>query len=97
MLEAPVDETVVFEASSRDGSIVAMVGPGGASLGVRLEPPAMKLTDAELANRIVLLNTLAHLHAQLARRRELEALHAEVSDSLADETQVRAFERLIDF
>ena len=96
MLEAPL-ETAVFEAASRDDAIVVAVGRGGNSLGVRLRAPAMRLSDGELATRIVKLNTLAHLRAQLALRTELEARRATVSNGLATEEQVRAFETLIDF
>lgn len=87
----------VFEAASRDESIIAVVGRSGESLGVRLGPEAMKLSDCELATRIVELTTLAHLRAQLAQRGELEAAHAYVHPGLATGEQVRAFEDLIDF
>lgn len=93
----PVPCAYAFEAVSRDESIVAAVGPGGESLGVRLGPGAMECSDAELATRIVKLMTLAHLRAQLALRRELEVRHSSVSDGLATQEQVCAFEALIDF
>jgi hypothetical protein len=88
---------VVFEAASQDDAVVVAVGRSGNSLGVYLEAPAMRLTDAELASRIVKLNTLAHLRSQVALRNELERHRASVSRALATEEQVRAFESFIDF
>ncbi|ACA57643.1 DUF2694 domain-containing protein [Mycobacterium ulcerans] len=90
-------DTVVFEAASHDESIVVAVGRGGNALGVELQAPAMALTDAELANRIVKLNTLAHLRSQAALRHEWEAQHVNVSATLPTEDQVAGYEALIDF
>ena len=55
MSEAPPTDfdTVVFEAASRDESIVVAVGRSGNSLGVELLAEAMDLSDAELASRII--------------------------------------------
>ena len=91
------EQQVVFEATSRDNSIVVLVGEGGACLGVRLAEAAMRLTDADLANRIMLLSTWGRLRAQLALRDALTARHAEVSGALATAQQVSQFETLIDF
>jgi hypothetical protein len=88
---------VAFEAASRDDAIVVAVGATGNTLGVKLQTPATRLSDAELANRIIKLNTLAHLRSQLALRSELDARGAGASPALATEEQVRAFESLIDF
>ncbi|VBA33179.1 hypothetical protein LAUMK4_05894 [Mycobacterium persicum] len=90
-------DTVVFEAASRDESIVVAVGRSGNSLGVELQAAAMALSDAELANRIIKLNTLAHLRSQLALRQEWEAQHITVSSALPTEAQVASYEALIDF
>ncbi|MGH3969010.1 MAG: DUF2694 family protein [Mycobacterium sp.] len=99
MSEAPPTDfdTVVFEATSRDESIVVAVGRSGNSLGVELHAPAMALSDAELANRIIKLNTLAHLRSQLALREEWEASHVTVSSALPTHDQVATYEALIDF
>lgn len=99
MSEAPSTDydTVVFEAVSRDESIVVAVGRSGNSLGVELQAAAMQLSDAELANRIIKLNTLAHLRSQLALRQEGEAQHVTVSSTLPTEDQVASYEALIDF
>lgn len=88
---------VAFEAASRDYAIVVAVGASGNTLGVELQAPATRLSDAELASRIIKLNTLAHLRSQLALRNELHARGAAASPALATEEQVRAFESLIDF
>jgi hypothetical protein len=94
----PTDfDTVVFEAACRDESIVVAVGRSGNSLGVELLAEAMDLSDAELANRIIKLNTLAHLRSQLALREEWESARVSVSSSLATAEQVASFEALIDF
>jgi hypothetical protein len=88
----------VFEAASRDESVIVQVGRGGGTLGVQLEEAAMELTDSELASRIVRLNTLAYLRSQLAIRLEMEANRVEgISMRLPTEQQVRAYETLIDF
>ena len=99
MSEAPPTDfdTVVFEAASRDESIVVAVGRSGNSLGVELLAEAMDLSDAELASRIIKLNTLAHLRSQLALREEWESARVSVSSSLATAEQVASFEALIDF
>lgn len=99
MCEAPSTDydTVVFEAASRDESIVVAVGRSGNSLGVELAAAAMQLSDAELANRIIKLNTLAHLRSQLALRQEWESQHVTVSSALPTEDQVASYEAVIDF
>lgn len=99
MSEAPPTDfdTVVFEAASSDESIIVAVGRSGNSLGVELSAEAMELSDAELATRIIKLNTLAHLRSQVALRDEWEASHVAVSSPLATAEQVASYESLIDF
>jgi hypothetical protein len=88
----------VFEATSRDESVIVFVDRRGASTGVQLQPEAMELADAELAARIIRLNTLAYLRSQLALRLEMEANHVEsVGSFLPTEDQVAAFAMTIDF
>jgi hypothetical protein len=87
----------MFEAASRDSSVIVTVGRRGDTLGVQLEPPAMELTDAELANQIVRLNTLAYLQSQLALRLEMEHNRFHVDLPLPTETQVDAYAATIDF
>lgn len=88
----------VFEATSRDETIIVSVDRHGASTGVQLEPEAMELDDAELAARIIRLNTLAYLRSQLAMRLEMEGNHVEnVGSFLPTEDQVTAFAMTIDF
>lgn len=87
----------MFEAASRDASVIVRVGRQGDALGVQLEPAAMKLADAELANQIVRLNTLAYLRSQLALRLELEQNRFQVTLALPTEVQVEAYAATIDF
>ena len=88
----------VFEATSRDETLIVSVDRHGASTGVQLEPEAMELADAELAARIIRLNTLAYLRSQLALRLEMERNHVEnVGSFLPTEDQVTAFAMTIDF
>jgi hypothetical protein len=88
----------VFEATSRDETIIVSVDRHGASTGVQLQPEAMELADAELAARIIRLNTLAYLRSQLALRLEMERNHVEnVGSFLPTEDQVTAFAMTIDF
>ncbi|MCH9729730.1 MAG: DUF2694 domain-containing protein [Actinomycetia bacterium] len=99
MLESAQETTVeVFEATSCDEAIIVSVDRQGASIGVQLEPEAMECADAELAGRIIRLNTLAHLRSQLALRLEMEGNRVDnVGASLPTEDQVAAFEMTIDF
>ena len=90
-------EVEVYEAASRDESIIAVVGRRGQTLGVQLEDAAMKLTEADLAYRVIKLNTLAHLRSQLARRQEMEAGAFTVSRSLPTAEQGAAYEEMIEF
>jgi hypothetical protein len=87
-----------FEAASRDESVIVRVGRGGNTLAIQLEAPAVELTDEELANRIVRLNTLAYLRSQFALRQEMTANHVEgILPQLPTEQQVRQYEQTIDF
>jgi hypothetical protein len=87
----------MFEAASRDASVIVRVGRQGDALGVQLEPAAMQLDDPELANQIVRLNTLAYLRSQLALRLELEQNRFQVTLPLPNEAQVEAYAATIDF
>jgi hypothetical protein len=90
-------EVEVYEAASRDESIIAVVGCRGQTLGVQLEAAAMKLGEGDFAYRVIKLNTLAHLRSQLARRREMEGAGFPVSRSLPTAEQVAAYEEMIEF
>ncbi|MBY0440583.1 MAG: DUF2694 domain-containing protein [Mycobacteriaceae bacterium] len=87
----------MFEAASRDASVIVRVGRQGDTLDVQLDSAAMQLGDAELANQIVRLNTLAYLRSQLALRLELEQNRFEVTLPLPTEDQVQAYTATIDF
>lgn len=90
-------ETAVFEAVSRDSAIVVSVGRRGNTVKVQLEAAAMELSDAELATRIMHLNTLAHLRSQLALRVEMENNRAQLCTPLPTEEDVQRYEAWIDF
>ncbi|MCX8565113.1 DUF2694 domain-containing protein [Mycolicibacterium mucogenicum] len=87
----------VFEATSKDKSIIVTVDLDGATLGVQLEPEAMELADFELSNRIQRLNTLAFLRSQLAIRLKWEAANKMVRSPLPTEKQVQRYAATIDF
>jgi len=87
----------MFEAASRDSSVIVKVGRGGDTLSIQLEPRAMDLTPPDLANRIVRLNTLAYLKSQLALRLEMEQNRSQVTIPLPTEAQVEAYAATIDF
>lgn len=98
MLESETTAAPLFEATSRDESIIVSVNRGGASIGVQLEPEAMNLADEELAARIIRLNTLAYLRSQLAVRQEMEANRvSNIGSFLPTQDQVAAFSATIDF
>lgn len=88
----------MFEAASRDESIIVRVGRNGDTAGVQLEPPAMRLADDVLASRIVRLGTLAYLRSQLALREEMFRNRVEgISTRLPTAPQVEAYAATIDF
>ncbi len=88
----------MFEAASRDESVIVKVGRSGDTVSVQLESAAMELTDHELANRIVRLNTLAYLRSQLAIREEMYANRVEgISGTLPTQRQVEAYAATCDF
>ena len=85
-----------FEAVSCRGDLVVSVGSDGVALGVRLSPAVMDLPAAELATRIVRLNTLAHLRCQLALDRRVRSDDGD-RGALRSAAQVAAYARTIDF
>ncbi|QSN49629.1 Uncharacterised protein [Mycobacteroides abscessus subsp. bolletii] len=87
----------LFEAKSRDHSIIVTVDLNGTTKGITLEPAAMDLTEAELCGRIVRLNTLAYMRSQLAIRLQWEANKKEILGKLPTEIQVARYAETIDF
>ena len=85
-----------YEAVSGRGELAVSVGGDGVTLGVRLSPPAMDLPAEELAARIVRLNTLAHLHFQLAIDHGARSDRGDQTP-LRSLAQVAAYARTIDF
>lgn len=78
-------------------AILVRVGRGGQSLEVQLGDDALRLPDAELASRIIRLNTLAYLRSQLALREEIEERGHHVTSDLPTREQISAFEKTITF
>jgi hypothetical protein len=73
------------------GGLAVSVGDDGRCLGVRLTSNAMRLSDCDLASRIVRLNTLAYLR-WLERSGEVAGLQFVPSAE-----QVAAYARSLEF
>lgn len=84
-----------FHAASQSRDIVVKIDSHGIAAGVRLSDGVMKLSDDELASRIVRLNALASL-------RRLHALAGSCGNPASDvrfptHAQVAAYAATIDF
>jgi hypothetical protein len=84
------------EAASGRGELVVSVDADGVSRGVRLSPAVMELPAAELASRIVRLNTLAYLHCQLVID---QGTRSDQTNRIAlpSAAQIAAYAQTIDF
>jgi hypothetical protein len=78
------------------GGLVVSVGDDGRCLGVRLTANVMRLSDGDLASRIVRLNTLAYLRRLLAISRESSSEAAEL-EFVPSAAQVAAYARSLEF
>lgn len=87
----------MFEAASRDAAIIVTADLNGSTTHVQLEPDAMRLSEAELCNRVIRLATLAFLRSQLEVRLKMEANNKTVLTNLPTEAQVARFAATIDF
>jgi hypothetical protein len=78
------------------GGLAVSVGDDGRCLGVRLTSDAMRLSDGDLASRIVRLNTLAYLRRLLAIRQECSGEVAGL-EFVPSAEQVAAYARSLEF
>ena len=81
---------------ARCGGLVVSVGDDGTCLGVRLTSNAMRLSDGDLASRIVRLNTLAYLRRLLAIGQECSGEVAGL-EFVPSAEQVAAYARSLEF
>jgi hypothetical protein len=78
------------------GGLAVSVGDDGRCLGVRLTSDAMRLSDGDLASRIVRLNTLAYLRRLLAIGQECSGEVAGL-EFVPSAEQVAAYARSLEF
>jgi hypothetical protein len=69
-----------FTAATPDNSIFVRVALAGHTLGVQIEPAAMKRSAADIARGIMACNDVAYLRGQLVIRAELEGRSIPVDD-----------------
>lgn len=69
-----------FTAATPDSTVFVRVALAGHTLGVQIEPAAMKLPATEIAQRIMACNDVAYLKGQLVIRGELEGRSIPVDD-----------------
>lgn len=69
-----------FTASTTDNTVFVRVAAAGHTLGVQIEPAAMRLAAHALAERIMACNDVAYLKGQLVIRAELEQSAIPVGD-----------------
>ena len=69
-----------FTAATPDNTIFVRVALGGHTLGVQIEPAAMKRPATEIAQQIMACNDVAYLKGQLVIRTELEGRSIPVDD-----------------
>ena len=69
-----------FTAATPDNSVFVRVAVAGHTLGVQIEPAAMKQSAADIARRIMACNDVAYLRGQLVIRAELEGRSIPVDD-----------------
>lgn len=86
MMTQPAEIPPAFESPSRDGSVAVMLGAGGEFLDLRLQEGAYRKVSSagQLAARIMMLNALGRLSAQVA-------------DGTRSRSELAEFERQIDF
>ncbi len=75
-----------FTAATPDNTIFVRVALAGHTLGVQIEPAAMKRPAIEIARGIMACNDVAYLKGQLVIRAELEGRSIPVDDMPTDRT-----------
>ena len=69
-----------FTASTPDNAVFVRVAVSGHTLGIQIEPEAMRLRAREIADRIMACNDVAYLKGQLLIRAELQRAAIPVDD-----------------
>lgn len=83
-----------FTAATPDNSIFVRVALAGNTLGVQIEPAAMRRPAIEIAHGIMACNDVAYLKGQLVIRAELEGRSIPVDDMPTEQDLVAAERRL---
>ncbi len=83
-----------FTASTPDNTVFVRVAVAGHTLGVQIEPGAMRLAAHTLAERIMACNDVAYLKGQLVIRAELAQAGIPVDDLPAEHDLDAATRRL---
>ncbi len=86
-----------FTASTPDNTVFVRVALAGHTLGVQIEPEAMRLPAYVIAERVVACNDVAYLKGQLVIRAELHQAAIPVDDMPTEvdlETAVRRLEAM---
>ena len=83
-----------FTASTPDNTVFVRVAVAGHTLGVQIEPGALRLSAHTLAERIMACNDVAYLKGQLAIRAELQQAAIPVDDMPTEDDLAAAGRRL---
>ena len=83
-----------FTASTPDNSVFVRVAVAGHTLGVQIEPEAMRLSAQTIAERIMACNDVAYLKGQLVIRAELQQAAIPVDDMPTEDDLDTAVRRL---
>lgn len=83
-----------FTASTPDNTIFVRVAVAGHTLGVQVEPEAMRLSAHAIAERIMACNDVAYLKGQLVTRSQLQRAAIPVDDMPTEQDLAAAERRL---
>jgi hypothetical protein len=83
-----------FTAATPDNTIFVRVAVAGHTLGVQIEPAAMKRSAIEIAQGIMACNDVAYLRGQLVIRAELEGRSIPVDDMPTEQDLANAERKL---
>jgi hypothetical protein len=85
-----------FTASTPDNTVFVRVAAAGHTLGIQIEPDAMRLASHQLAERIMACNDVAYLKGQLEIRAELQQAAIPVDDMPTERDLAAAVAKLRD-
>lgn len=83
-----------FTASTPDNTVFVRVAVAGHTLGVQIEPDAMRFPAHTIAERIMACNDVAYLKGQLVIRAELQQAAIPVDDMPTEHDLAEAVRRL---